>query len=385
MKDFYITLTPFFPSPTNFTGSYIYDQVKAIQKERDFEVIVITPANGLKEESYQYQGVAVHQIKLLDLPSFILPGLFTGINYNRLLSKLKIFTHNQLQNIKFIHGHVTYPFGMLAVDLAKALGAKSIVQHHGFDVMGYTNGRLKQQWFKRLNQNWINKYHVPKLNQADWNVGVSQKTLDALHAVKGYQPTQEYVLYNGVDFRKFYPVEGLKDEKYFTIGCVGNFWAIKDQLTLIKAVEILLKENLTKRIRLKLIGTGATLAICTEYVERHSLSNHVQFLPTIDHTELNNFYNTLNLFVLPSYYEAFGCVYTEAYACGVPFIGVYGQGIEELILAKNISYQSIKPKQEHELAIKINYFCQHENFKPSLNRSIDITNLIAQFLSTINQ
>ena len=51
----------------------------------------------------------------------------------------------------------------------------------------------------------------------------------------------------------------------------------------------------------------------------------------VDHRQLNAFYNTLDLFVLPSYWDAFGCVYTEAYACGVPFMAAKGSGITEYI------------------------------------------------------
>ena len=40
----------------------------------------------------------------------------------------------------------------------------------------------------------------------------------------------------------------------FTIGCVANFWKLKDQITLIKAVEILLLNGL--KIEVKFVGTG---------------------------------------------------------------------------------------------------------------------------------
>ena len=46
------------------------------------------------------------------------------------------------------------------------------------------------------------------------------------------------------------------------------------------------------------------------------------------HENLPSFYQSLDLFVLPSYYEAFGCVYAEAYSCGVPFIAVKNQKLQ---------------------------------------------------------
>jgi hypothetical protein len=71
IKQYYVILTPFFPTEKNFSGPFIYDQVKAIQKESDFEVIVIKSIRSGKEESYDYNGVQVHQIKLLDVIIYI--------------------------------------------------------------------------------------------------------------------------------------------------------------------------------------------------------------------------------------------------------------------------------------------------------------------------
>jgi len=41
MKKVYLQLTPFFPTPTRFQGPYIYDQVKAIERNSEYTVIVI--------------------------------------------------------------------------------------------------------------------------------------------------------------------------------------------------------------------------------------------------------------------------------------------------------------------------------------------------------
>ena len=64
---------------------------------------------------------------------------------------------------------------------------------------------------------------------------------------------------------------------------------------------------------------------------------------------MNNFYNSIDLFVLPSYYEALGCVYLESWATHTPFVGVEGQGISELIIDEDnlqkfrTSFRSIFP------------------------------------------
>ncbi|MNL47954.1 Glycosyl transferases group 1 [compost metagenome] len=88
---------------------------------------------------------------------------------------------------------------------------------------------------------------------------------------------------------------------------------------------------------------------------------------------------------MPSYYEAFGCVYTEAYSCGVPFIGVKGQGIEELILPENMHYQLVGARQVDELSNKIKYFYRNRDFNPQLNQSIAINDLVEDFLNMLKK
>jgi len=382
MKRYYIVLTPFFPSEQNFVGSYIYDQVKAIQKLSNLEVVVITSSSKDKTKAYTYEGILVYPIKLADLPSFVLPGLFNAINYKKIINQLIAITGNKLDHIQVIHGHVTYPFGVLASKIAKQVGATSVVQHHGFDVMGYTNGRLFGPGLRELNKKWINKFHVPLLNGADWNVGVSQRTLDELHQIKGYQPTKEYVLYNGVDKEKFYPIIGLKEKNQFKIGCVGNFWPLKDQITLIKAAQLLVEDGVTD-FKVVFIGSGATLSSCKAYVQAHQLSAFFEFKNEVKHTELVHFFNSLNLFVMPSYWEAFGCVYLEAHACGVPFIGVKDQGIAELVKITFQTKQLINKEAVTELYELLKFYKANPDFRAPLNVDYDINDLVKNFLDKI--
>ncbi|MAX68850.1 MAG: hypothetical protein CMP60_04070, partial [Flavobacteriales bacterium] len=112
-------------------------------------------------------------------------------------------------------------------------------------------------------------------------------------------------------------------------GCVANFWEIKDQITLIKAVEMLLSNG--ENILLRLIGSGPTLQSCKDYVQLKNLNQFISFEKEIRHELLNTFINKIDLFVLPSYYEALGCVYLESWATNTPFIAVRNQGISELI------------------------------------------------------
>ena len=102
------------------------------------------------------------------------------------------------------------------------------------------------------------------------------------------------------------------------------------------------------------------------------------------HDLLPLYYNSLNIFVLPSIYEGFGCVYTEAYACGVPFIGVKEQGAAECVDPNEADKWLIRPHDSVGLADKIEQFYLHPT-KQLLCKPYDINVLVADFLNKIEK
>jgi len=353
-KKIYLEITPFFPTEESFRGPYVFDQVKAIARNSDYEVIVIKLISFYDKVSvkeYEYQGVKVYNFKVLDFPSSILPGLFHDINNYR----LKKFIQNTIGIVMFdvavIHSHVIYPAGALGVALGNEFGIKNFIQHHGLDVFQRDNGRILKGKLRELNIRYMHQKFLDIVNTTDLNIGVSQKVMDHLESIKGFTNDKAYILYNGVDITKFYRKENVDRLKNFTIGCIGNFWPLKDQMTLLKALSILVED--AKDLKVKFVGSGPTLQACKDYVAQHHLEECVEFLSEIDHTELNTFYNSLDLFVLPSYYEALGCVYTEALQVGVPIIAVKGQGIEELIKKEDRKKSLIVKGDAKQLAVLI--------------------------------
>ncbi len=385
MKNIYLEITPFFPTEESFRGPYIYDQVKAIERNSNFDVKVVKVVSIFNKEPeiYEYQGVRVHTFKAYDLPSSIFPGLFHDINLIRFEAFIKKTVGIDIDNIAIIHSHVAYPAGALAVDFGKKHGIKNFVQHHGLDVMQLSNGRVLKGTLKKWNNTFIQRRFLKTVNMTDLNIGVSQKVLDELNKVDGFSNPKSYVLYNGVDTSKFYKIPDAKKEPHiFTIGCIGNFWKTKDQITLLKALDLLVNEKGIETIKVIFVGSGPTLEECMHFVREKNLSGYVEFKSEIDHTKLNDFYNSLDLFVLPSYYEALGCVYMEALQIGIPIIAVKGQGIEEVIHEKNKTLMLIDPHNYMLLAKFIECFFQ-EGIEIK-NYDLDIDRYLHSFLMEIS-
>lgn len=366
-KNIYLVITPFFPSSNTFVGSYIFDQLNEIRKQSIFNIKVVKVVSLFStEKDYVFKGFSVDIFRTIDFPFFIFPGLFNTINKTRFRSFLR---RKGIIKIKFSHSHVSYPSAYLVEDLE----CKKVVQHHGLDVLQLMNGR--NRFIRKTQRRFLIRNTIKHLNNVDVNIGVSHLVLKQLDKYNTYKPQKEFVLYNGVDTSKFFEKE-TKKNNLFTIGCVANFWKIKSQIILIKSVQNILERGI--KIELRLIGSGPTLNLCKKYVLKNKLSEYISFDSNVSHEKLNDFYNKIDLFVLPSYYEALGCVYLEAWATNTPFIGVIGQGISEIVPDKD--RMLVIQDDVEDLVAKIMYF-MNNNFKLELVRNFAIEKTINYFLS----
>lgn len=387
-KPIYLFIVPYFPTATRHWGSYLYDQVKAVMATNQYQVEVLYPSsNGNYGEDYEFGGIKVRRFKTYNFPSSVWDGAFDFFNLCNFEKRLKELNID-INDIKIVHAHIIRQ-GIYANHL-KRKNPKiiTILQHHGYDVLAVGDGRFaKYKWHKKHAE----EYGIKICNEIDLHVGVSQATLDAL---KKYpvKIKESYVLYNGIDYNKFHPLEKKdikvnntfeNDENHpFIVGCIANFWEIKDHITLIKAVEILINQY-NFDIKLILVGTGFTLVECKNYVKEKKLEHNIIFHDHIPHDQLIYFYNSLDLFVLPSYWDTLGCVYLEAYACGVSFITSEGSGIIELIDEKDKEKWVAPKSAPQELALRIKEYYE----KPSslrLKQNIDINFLIPNFLNKLN-
>lgn len=380
-KSIYLVISSLFPTAENFRGGYVLDQVRAIARNSGYEVVVLKPVRREQSGDYSIDGIRVYTLNRYDIPSNILPQLFDFLNGRLLLKKLSQIGI-EISSVSYVHGHCTE--NGIYLNLLKRYNPniKTILQHHGLDVLQLDNGFLKNSdWHKKL----LKGRGVKICNQVDLHVGVSQLTLSQLILYPECFPKDTYVLYNGVDRKKFYRLSRREaSPNFFTIGCIANFWPLKDQLTLLKAALNLIEQALLPNIRLLLIGSGPTLEECKRFVHKHKMEQYVSFMKEVPHHKLNEFYNQLNLFVLPSYYEALGCVYLEAFACGVPFIAVQGMGISELLPSTEKKRWLIKKGDANSLS-KLIYNYAVKPSEQALNQEIDIDVLIKDFLFYIKR
>lgn len=397
---YYISVTPFFPGPNNWRGSYVLDQVKAIERHSDYKVVVFAthPLNE-RVEDYVRDGIQVYSIRPLLMPSYILNGLTEGIVGWLFIRKLRQVGIAP-QDVAFVHchtaSHAAFGFGIRKVNSQ----AKVLIQFHDLDPYTLRNGKWAE---KRWNVRYRARKSLSAFERADLLISISTPVQDNLLAFPKARPQEiypsylarlehlkdfpnlksrkTYVLYNGVDCALFNTNTDGTDRKdsIFRIGCIGNFQELKDHITLIKAFHILIKKGYTD-MRLSLLGTGETKAMCEEYIREHGLEEYVEWPKEVAHDKLPEYYRSLSLFVLPSVYEGFGCVYTEAYACGAPFMGVYDQGAAELIAPEERGKWLIRPHDYDQLAELIERY-YNERYEQKLCQAYDINVLINEYMN----
>lgn len=401
-KGIYIEITPFFPTPDSFRGPFIYDQVKAIiDTDRFDKVVVFRPCNvNNVVKDYVYEGIEVHYFPVKILPANFFVSLFDKWNIKSFLTKLNEVGID-IQSIKVAHSHVSRN-GIYANAL-KEINNKiiTILQHHDLDPY---NIIISKKSDYKINLRFNSKKNIALFNKIDLHVGVSKNVIDNLKYFPShinniiYKPyikalskvqcikspilKKTYVLYNGVNTDIFYK-KNININDSFTIGCIANFLDWKSQITLIKAIDNIIQSNGKEKIKTIFIGTGPYLSDCVKYVHEHNLNDYILFKKEVKHEELVDFYNSIDLFVLPSIFEGFGCVFTEAFACGVPFMTCYGQPISELLPKEDWDKWLIRPTDYIDLANKILLY-KENRYKQRLNQPYNIKILIDNFLKELN-
>lgn len=395
MQPVYLYITPFFPSAESWRGAYCFDFVKSLMRTGRYDVHVFMEGDG---QDYEILGIKVHRFPVKRLPSNVLPFLFSRSNGRSFLQKVA-GCGISLDEVAVCHAN-TANYGIYPLAVKKANPkCLTLLHHHDLQSFGLNNGILCHCWPYNLIQfPRLRKMH----EKIDCHVFISEQARRSFLAVPdtswtqyGYYKKQmrglgfyrspkikkSLVLHNGVDTSLFTPDTTVKAGRPFTVGCVGNVNSLKDQIGLLKALAIADKQ--LDDWRLKLLGSGNNESELRAFVASHGMVGKVEFLREVQHGQLPDFYRSLDLFVLPSWFEGFGCVFTEAWACGVPFITCEGQGACDLIPEGERNIWLCRQRDPEDLASKIIHYFK-ERPQQHLSGPIAIDELVSRFVADID-
>ena len=254
----------------------------------------------------------------------------------------QILNYIEQHKISICHFHYGTDCGAYA-PLLKRLTIPSVVSFYGYDCssfpnrfLGYGKVYLKNRVFN----------HITKVLA----MSPDMKT-DLITA--GCPEEKIIVHYYGTDVNKFY-----SDNKQFTEKAkitILNLCSLvpqKGQLFLLKSIAEIVNQGVTS-FRLKIVGTGELEKELKEFVNKHKLTEYVQFVGAITYggTEMINEYHSADVFVHPSVIapngdkEGIPGTIVEAMSAAIPVITTYHAGIP-FIIEHNVTGILVK---EHDV------------------------------------
>lgn len=228
--------------------------------------------------------------------------------------------------IKYNYDIVSFHFGgnriiRTLIRVCKKANIPIVMHFHGLNVW-YEQKENRKFLYDYLRVQYKSLYR--KMNAV---VGVSDKVRDEF--LKKVSTVPAFTVYNGVDLQKFVFINRRQLHKPLRIICVANLIDLKGQDLLLDAVLKLKEKNIN--CVLTLVGGGPNEQKLKGQAEKAGISDIVTFTGTLPYDQTSSRLKENDIFIMPSYYEALGCVYLEAMSGGLITVGVNNQGIDEII------------------------------------------------------
>lgn len=250
-------------------------------------------------------------------------------------------------DIVYLHSSKAGAIGRIA--LAFNFKTKILYNAHGW----YFNAQIsdkKKRIFAVIEKNLAIK--------TDKIINISKSEYESALKYKIAPEKKMCIIENGIDFTKFEHSDKYREEtrrKYhiedneIVIGVVGRLTEQKDPMTMIKAFELVCKEN--KNTRLMYVGSGNLEEDVKQYAKEKNILDKVIITGWVNNVE--QYIPAFDIAVLPSKWEGFGLVLIEYMACNKPIIATSVGGIKDII--ENEVNGILVPKESPE---KLKYAIQ---------------------------
>lgn len=252
-------------------------------------------------------------------------------------------------NPDLLHAQYASSYGFLGTLLKKHPYAISV---WGTDIYEFpNNGPIQKQIIKH------------NFRKADY-IFTNSKAM--AREVNKYTDKNVDVTFFGVDMERFKPVEVEKDDT-FVIGIVKSLEKRYGIEYLIKAFKLLKDEYPSKKILLKIGGSGQNLDNLVNLVKELGLEKEVEFLGRISPDNIAKTFCSFDITVFPSLREGFGVAAIESQACEVPVI-VTNVGGHPESLDNNKTGFIVEPESPEEIKEKIKILMNDENLRKSMGK-----------------
>lgn len=312
-------VTTLYPNKTNPSYCiFLEQQALALQScGVETEILWLERDGDLIEAVYQQNGLLIHRV---GIRWNAMDAIVTDRETRRIL---RFFSWEAYDAVSLHFGLETMKNTLMRQ--CKRKGVPVVLHYHGLNVWRdyyMPKGVLRRVYYA------IQFFQTQRLlRNASAIVGVSNRVCDTIR--KHARLNRLYTVYNGVNLQLFgredIPFTGEK----LRILCVGNLNGIKGQNYLVEAMKKV-KEHMVPA-ELLLIGAGEEMEPLKRLVDEYGLTQDITFLGIQRYEMVAQYMRQADLFVLPSFFEAFGCVFVEAMGSGMLTCGCLDTGADEII------------------------------------------------------
>jgi len=271
--------------------------------EKGYRVFFITSPGSPLYVKMKGNGAPGYQIKFTNL-SFINPF--------KVLRLARIFRKEKVGSLL-----TSLPSDMKVASVAARLaGVQKIIYRRG-SAIPIRNVRLNRYLLRRVvTQIIANSLEVKKTILANNSQMVPEKKIS--------------VIYNGVSknwHQRDNPPLYLAKDQEIVLGSAGRFSEEKGHLNLISLMKVLGESSF--RFKLLIAGKGKLQEILHEKAREEGVEDQVEFLGFVE--DMTTFYNSIDIFLLPSRYEGFSNVVLEAMVSAKPVVSFDVGSVNEVI------------------------------------------------------
>lgn len=350
-----LTISPFYPTQgDDAAGCFVAEPLAALGRRKVQHSVIAAQPIYRHLEKPGADAPPAEAIRYFSFPKGA--GLPTAgfFLFRRLLAKVREL--HQQDPLDLIHAHSALPCGHAALLIARELEIPFVVSVHGLDAF-FT------QQVKGWLGGWCRRTAREVYRRASRVICVSERVAER---VRNGVDCRVSVVYNGVNSALFAP--GEEPGAAPLILSVGNLIPIKGHELLLRA----LARNSERDFVCHVIGDGPERPRLESLAQDLGLAGRVRFLGRRSRAEVAQAMQRCTFFVLPSRYEALGCVYLEAMSAGKPVVACREQGIEEIVQHGTNGWL-VGPEHGEELAAAISRLLGDPELRNQLGRAARAT------------
>ncbi len=345
-------------------GIFVKKQIEALI-EFNIKVTVLAPIPlvfsfikyfSLKWRNYSLvpkeeisNGVRVIHTRFLAFPTGFLKQYWAYSNYY-LFRKVITELHNN-EKIDVVHVQGSAPDDYAGYLISQKLKIPYIQTLHGDALLNLSQ---KGKRFSR------SKIAIEKANAV---IAVSSKIESKVFELTNRKENIFKILNGYIPFTLDQTTTKEINENVFNIFFAGNLIRQKGCHLLIEAFSKI--HSKYRNLRLQIAGNGVEANNLKDIVKKLGLERKVVFYGNIEHNKLLSLMSQCDIFIMPSWNEAFGIVYLEAMSFEKPVIGTFGEGIDDLI-EDGKNGLLVKPKSVDSIVEKLTILIENKKYSDQL-------------------